>query len=430
MAKKDVDGNIVPRGKVRVGKKMMQLIDAYLDQLSFQDGYASTFNDAFNALTAEIVELHKAYIDKHEVAVAVQLVWISHYNQRLQLNPLPPQGTLKDAENASYREEVKDGVVQFVESIPRECVYRITLPNIPISYTFDLPITSNIKLISEVIPATSTAGAMSRLASALSKPTVELQISLKGYPFSSRVAYANSEFASLCKQVSYLMAVHGIAADRWSAVKAVATVDQDQKGVSSVRLPHSVEGCFSGLQLRQDKLVVMDDSPEALKKTLLGRGTRPVQGETEFVDSLRSLLVSITRFFECTDDPDFGRIAAAIEWYQDAEFSDNETFAYLAACIGLESLLGQQDNLDEMTNRLCDRYAFMMGRGRREREELHTSYKEILKVRGSIVHAKLAKLPDEDAAKLDKVRVMLQSVIQHELNHMVKRNEFKKRKST
>jgi hypothetical protein len=105
----------------------------------------------------------------------------------------------------------------------------------------------------------------------------------------------------------------------------------------------------------------------------------------------------------------------------DACYSDNQTLAYLAACIGLEALLGGGDeHLDDMSRRLADRYAYMLGKARSARQMLQSDYLEILKVRGRLVHARDSRLSGDALGSLERATNMLARVIRHELEQFLR----------
>jgi hypothetical protein len=173
--------------------------------------------------------------------------------------------------------------------------------------------------------------------------------------------------------------------------------------------------CFRGIAPNEKKLVVHD---ELSATTLLLGKSRPAITDDERARALESALHPATRFFRAAKHDDFATVSAAIDWYQDSVFSDNQTFSYLAACIGLESLLGGDEHMDGMSKRLADRYAFLLGKGRSERNALASDYTKVLKLRGTLVHAKTARLTDDDRETLSLAQEMLMKAIWHELHHM------------
>jgi hypothetical protein len=190
-------------------------------------------------------------------------------------------------------------------------------------------------------------------------------------------------------------------------------------GVQTVRLPHTLAGRFGRLKPVDDLLKIYDT--DGAKNLLQGRW-RAASNAEERARAIEESLGIAREFFQRRDHDDFGAIGAAIEWYVDSITADNQTFSYIAACIGLEALLGYGDateRMDAMSSRLSDRYGFLLGRGRADRERLAKDYNEMLKLRGKLVHARSKRLSSDEQAKLRQVQEMLSNVIDKEMSVFV-----------
>ena len=122
-------------------------------------------------------------------------------------------------------------------------------------------------------------------------------------------------------------------------------------------------------------------------------------------------------------ESDVRALVSALEWAHDSIYTENQTLAYLAACIGMEALLGEgqdgkESNLDQMSKRLADRYAYLMGNGRSDRKRLSAEYDEVRILRGRLVHGRKARLTVGEQATLHKAQTMLLNVIWKELRQM------------
>jgi len=157
----------------------------------------------------------------------------------------------------------------------------------------------------------------------------------------------------------------------------------------------------------------------ALGLLRFGQEGRPPKNEEEARRAQDHVLSDVRRYFAARSDEDFGQIAAAIEWYQDSMWAENDTFAYIAACIGLEAVLGSgEEHLDSLSKRLADRYAFLMGKGRKEREELRAAYSSVLNLRGRLVHGKAARLDSKERPLLKKVQDLLLQLLWKEIHRI------------
>jgi len=125
-------------------------------------------------------------------------------------------------------------------------------------------------------------------------------------------------------------------------------------------------------------------------------------------------------FFQLPDNLVKRQLGAAIEWLMDSSLDFNDTVAYLKACIGIESILGDPaQRMDELSNRLEDRYAFMTGRDRAEREELGKVFREVLNARGKLVHARQRRLNPSQRHLLEEAKKILSRCIAHELKTLL-----------
>jgi hypothetical protein len=177
-------------------------------------------------------------------------------------------------------------------------------------------------------------------------------------------------------------------------------------------LPDHLAASLGQLQPDKEGLRVWD-----LKgMTLLSGSFRKPETDAEWVSALSDNAKVIPKYFANSHRTGFSRIAAAIEWYEDSLISDDQSMAFIAACIGLESIFGEEaTGMTELSRRLVDRYSFMLGKDRDERSELARDFEEVLKVRGQLVHARTSRLKAKDRVQLDKVREMLLRSIQHEV---------------
>jgi Apea-like HEPN len=181
---------------------------------------------------------------------------------------------------------------------------------------------------------------------------------------------------------------------------------------------------LGALELVENKLLIFDGAKRGIA-TILGDGGRPPENAEEKIEALQLALHPAYQFSAIQDEEDYPAITAAIEWYQDSLFAENQTFSYLAACIGLEAILGGDDRIDNMSSRLTDRYSFLLGKDRAERKRLAKEYHEVLRTRGELVHAKQARLTGASKAYLPVAQQMLLNTIWHELQR-VYRNQRNK----
>ena len=166
--------------------------------------------------------------------------------------------------------------------------------------------------------------------------------------------------------------------------------------------------CSSDLGLNTDNF-------RCFKILEIGTSILSKASNIEKIEAFERMLVPISRILKHRKLSVFRPIQAAIEWYQDSLFINDQTIAYLSACIGLEAIFGESD-MNEMSRRVEDRYAFLLGKNSEDRKKLAEEYREILKIRGKIVHAREKKLNNYQSSSLYKVQEMLRKSIMHELS--------------
>lgn len=112
------------------------------------------------------------------------------------------------------------------------------------------------------------------------------------------------------------------------------------------------------------------------------------------------------------------RIKAAIEWSFDSLTAENETMAFLKACIGLEALLGDNEAGPSLTEALSDRCAYLIATSIRDRKNIKEMFKDLYKTRSKIVHGAINHLGRENAIQLKFAQHFLKSAIRKEMQYL------------
>jgi hypothetical protein len=220
----------------------------------------------------------------------------------------------------------------------------------------------------------------------------------------------------IAKQCAFVLITHGTFDRSFDEQESRALLETERPSIfEEVLIPGSLSRCFGSLVINGEKLLVPDSGKIG---SILSPSMRMAETNEEKTQALSGTLNCLSKYFSYQNHVDFQSISAAIEWYQDSLFSDNQTLDFLSACIGLEALLGDENQMENMTNRLSDRYGFLMGKGRTSREKLRQDYKSVLVERGKLVHARKARLSGQTANLLQIAQKMLLDVIWHELHQM------------
>lgn len=107
-------------------------------------------------------------------------------------------------------------------------------------------------------------------------------------------------------------------------------------------------------------------------------------------------------------------IKSAIEWAFDAAANENETIAFLQTCIGLEAILGDDDNNTSLTELLANRCAYLLGT-MNNRKQIKKDFKELYRIRSKLVHGRVKSLQEHEKDYFSWGKNILDRVIAKEI---------------
>lgn len=397
-----------PGAPIKLHPPQLSVIKRYAERI-FIGGKLSVHNESYPEFLDLVLSLPNCrdFADSDVISVAVAGV-LHVYRAR--------RGIKKDAAaGADLGPQIADYVIRFLESLPRSYIVSATLPGIQGLSDFSLELSNRIRLKSTAPVSQKSGNAlMVLLQKELPAPaTVVVEVDVQGFATDSLGSQGVAEAVALLKQVSYLLVSTGVLHHNPArgGRSDVAVHDLLDHSVEQAKVPDRFARYLGALELDTGALEIFDGS---MGTGLLGSFRKPAT-PAETVEALQSKLATISRFYSRNVLPGFDRVSAAIEWYQDSNLTEDQTMAFLAACIGLESIFGEDKGLDELSRRLVDRYSFMLGATRADRIRLAQEFQGVLNLRGELVHARSARLRGRDREKLATVRSMLRNSIQHEL---------------
>jgi hypothetical protein len=408
-------------GNVTINGKYLAAIESYVRTLTLgADDFLITPNAEFEAL----IKLMSKLCGSHLTAENVQSILFREC-LRFEIRHQGRTGALDAPENDDLRNALVLQIKAYFESIPRPCTLRIELPQFPEVVGSMTALAPNVKLVSvaRLKGANKLADLFRPGASddSLRNGTC-LEITVHGYGDLSANSPATAACLSIAKQCAFILTSFGLCKSAYSQKGAGATFsDGADQPFNDIVIPEAVRVQYGRLKINESKLLMYGwlSGAGAGPGLLLTDPGHPPRNEEEMALALNYLLIDVRRYFESRSNEDFEQIAAAIEWYQDSVGADNDTFAYIAACVGLEAILGSHDEqLDSLSKRLADRYAFLMGKGRSHREELRKSYAKVLKLRGLLVHGKAARLAADERPVLAEAQDMLLRLIWKEVHRI------------
>jgi len=118
------------------------------------------------------------------------------------------------------------------------------------------------------------------------------------------------------------------------------------------------------------------------------------------------------------NDPNYEYIKSSIDWAFEASLNINETFSYIQTCIGIEAILGDDNDNESLTNLLSDRCACLIGQNKIQRKKIKETFKKIYKTRSKLVHGRKLTLSVEEKSLLSQAEAILKLLIIKEIRQL------------
>ncbi len=374
-------------------------------------------------------------------------VWSLIFEQLNQLQgkiPIDYSGLLKDVPDITeLLDEVTSNLVQHFESLPRSFFVFFPLTGLPSIGTKEIALTDDIGIIDTNFTDTNEEQLAAQsdneplLATLLKRKTSStsdnryVRIKVRGYSCTQRegdvISLASAQlkhfvFTSLVTSTFTQESFTGLA--RTELPMLVSATDSIGDSTHDYPIQSGLAFFLARLQPNMQSLYFHDPQ---MKTTVLGAFRKP-ELPIEIAEAICTQFSSSQGFLSTPrDEPNNVRIKAAIEWWVDGMTNENQTISFLQFCIGLEALLGESsDNLGRnsdrgVTERLSDRYAYLLGNTQSERESLRKEFRTVYIRRGQIVHQRETHLRrSEDVKARSKSQQMLFNAIAKEINNLKK----------
>lgn len=330
--------------------------------------------------------------------------------------------TLGDEGFRKYADTVKT----YLLSLPRCYELWVELPSMPCWGGGEIELSSRINLVEMPRRKKPFLNSRRSLADLMTHPqgsefAVYLKVLCEGYgaPRLNATAVRHGmshakQFLQLFRQSQIFKQAYGLLSGAGTSHCFIRDSKLEKESVE-LELPSSINDVLYKLSLDETKLTVSD--PHG--KVMLSR--KIAETKTEKIEALQLELSDIRKILDCTiDGLDATRIRTALEWSFDSQQNENQTLAFIQACIGLEALLGDDEQDEPLTTRLADRCAYLLGQGHQDRGRIRTMFKEIYKVRSKLVHGRTPTLNFHDAKQLDFAQSFLDAVIRKERISLVR----------
>jgi hypothetical protein len=335
---------------------------------------------------------------------------------------------LRDVLSAGELAQITKDIKAYLFSFPRNYFVWFGLPIAQRWGIGETKISESVDLVevpAGVQPNMPTGIGLATTAGAV-EPQVFLRVRCAGFGAGRANTTAFSEATSTLKQV--LMFAEGkfltinksilysLGAPKTSAC-FINDVDDSRNLYDAVALQSSLNEYLSSLIIDEEKLQISDLS----KGIGMLASTKKAETREEKGRAISVLMSSAMEILDCPDDiPDVARIKTALEWAFDSKKNDNDTLAFVQACIGLEALLGDDDKEEPLTARLADRCAYLLGEGVKGRDKIRQDFRGMYEVRSKLVHGRRAKLERRERDQLNVAQDMLINVINREAANLTR----------
>jgi len=200
--------------------------------------------------------------------------------------------------------------------------------------------------------------------------------------------------------------------DRTQALVLEADTDKGDR----IDIPVDLMTYFHGLQLVESQLKVQEPG-----LSLLGGRDRAPSSPEEMATAIRASVARAAEFLQLDGGArDAERIRAAMEWQIDAAATNNESIAFLQRCIALEALLGSEESQRNVSERLSDRYAYLLGKTESDRDALRKQFRGMYGHRSEIVHGRAGRLSEAHSRASSNATYMLEAVLQKETDNLLR----------
>ena len=331
-------------------------------------------------------------------------------------------GNLKDIIGKKETESICGTIISFIESIPREYFLFFELPSAQKIGVNEISLTDSISFVEKNYPYIIT-NLEEAYFNMLKKENMRMYVRIKvdGYADGTLESNAIKKAYSKFKQVFLLAKLSGIIKRKpglhlrfTTPQNHVINVTEPDTEQYAFPLPKIVSDYISKMGI--DENILKPTEFEVLFETFENAETPTLVDKIKILKNRLQYPIKLLR----TSDSDESTepIKTAIEWAFDSLTNDNDTFAFIQACIGLESILGDEDSKENITKTLADRCAYLLGNSISKRKDIREKFKDLYEVRSKLVHGRKASLDDEQRSLLKFAQNILDQIIWKEISYI------------
>lgn len=383
----------------------------FMDEVVKQKGRWITYTNSIRILIRQVSKSMAASFEDHYVV----------------------SGNLRDILQDDKFKQLCTDIMDYLKSIPRTYTILFELPVMKPLGIKEIPLTPNISFLEvetndypEIISPSSGLGLLQRLKDNVPvKGKLYIRILCDGYAEGNIESSAVNKAYSIFKQVILLGKNEGILQDTQVSMgllerhkaKVLVYYNEDRNVEKyELNLPENANKFIEKLGINQELL-----KPDTLE-------TYMMKAEFENIDDLTpkdKAKLFIKRFNHpiqllktSDDDKNAERIKTAIEWGFESVTNENDTFAFIQACIGLEALLGDETVQEILTKTLADRCAYLIAKSIENRKKVKNNFVDLYAVRSKLIHGHKPKLTQDEQRYLGYAQSVLKRAIRAEINNL------------
>jgi len=430
---------------VEAKKALKGHLERILNNCKVNEGVIDFDDDIYRDIYSYVNETkkHKKVWMRDIDILGVLYKQVSNYLSEHIKNYWETSGELKNIIGNKTIKSLCSRIISYLESIPRDYFVFFELPYVRGIGVKEISLTNNISFIevindndfSEVsvpynisIPRTG-ALAMGLLGSPhgykLKKGRLYVRIQADGYADGTLESSAIKKAYSRFKQVIFLSKLSGVLTEgnvKTSSSRFPDTTPQVYaiyaKEPSTEKygfnLPETVYGYISRLSINEDSL--KPTKLEIFAESFENKESLTPKDKAKILKNRLHYPIKLLQTSE--DDKITEPIKTAIEWALDSLTNDNNTFAFLQACIGLEAILGDNNTREKLTETLADRCAYLLGNSIHTRREIRKKFVKLYRSRSKLIHGRKAILGNEELGLLRYAQNILSRIILKEISYI------------
>ena len=364
-------------------------------------------------------------------------------------------GYLKDIIGDNGIKNLSDRIIAYLESIPRKYFVYFELPSVKGIGVKEINLTDDISLIEKVseddfseikIPMSSPSWLVRALGGvgsygnySITKGQLYIRIQTSGYADgtleSSAVKKAYSKIKQFIllakirdllvekeKNITNFWGLSGYPTEQGSPIFVVYDKEPDTEKYL-ITLPKIVSEYISKVRIDED--ILKPDRYELLVENFENKDALTPNDKVKILQKRFQYPIKLLKTPDT--DADTEPIKTAIEWAFDSLTNDNETVAFIQACIGLEAILGDDEKEEpqkSLQEKLADRCAYLLGKNFSERKNLRKNFIKLYQTRSKLIHGRKAELDKEHRGFLRFSQNILSRIIWKEISYIEDKEEI------